>query len=446
MKKPLPVYAANLDAERTVLASILLDDRCMAEIRSLLRPEQFHRDSYRRIFTVMCEVHDKGLPIDTAILADSLRFKAEINSGGRTSWLQVVGGVTALSELTEGESFPWNVRHYCEIIIRDYRYRQFQKIFSDAQRRVEEWAEPTDEVLADTVGQLSRLQIENGARIAESVGDVAGRVLDRVEAVRSGRRIPEGLKTGIPTWDGVTNGLQRQWLVLLAAMPGMFKTAMLLQIALDAALRQGLVGLFVNFEMSKEELTDRMMAQWSGVPLFAVQNPLEMTDAEYLKFREAREEIKSGGLNLGDGMLRDAMKILAECQRIKATTGRFDFLVVDYIQRMRPVNRPRDLREAITEISNDLKDISIEMDCPVIAVSSMNRDGYDDPKLSSLKESGMLEYDANQVLFLKNKVELNGGFFEIELECQKSRGTRTFHTSLVFDGARQRFAEKEYYQ
>ncbi|MFQ3582181.1 MAG: replicative DNA helicase [Chloracidobacterium sp.] len=424
---PLP---HDLDAERSILASILLDNGACSEALELLKPEDFFRPSHQQIFDVMRVLFEQGQPIDPTTLATGLRQRDQLDS---------VGGVTALSALLDGYANPANLEAYARTVKDKSMLRQALEVCRDgidACRRGDKDAQTIIEELERRIFEVGEARIRGGF---VPVADVARTQLHRVETAQENSGRLTGLATGFTDFDRLTNGLQSSDLIIVAARPSAGKTAFCLNIAQHAAVEDGkCVGIF-SLEMSKESLVMRLLCAQSRVDSQRLRSGYLNRD-EWKKLAEALEVMTTAQIFIDDTPGISVAEMRAKARRLKAQHKRLDLLIVDYLQLVRGRGRAENRQTEVSQISRDLKGLAKELDVPLIALSQLSRASETRadhrPLLSDLRESGSIEQDADVVAFIfreemYNPTEDNAGRAELIVAKQRNGPTGTVDLAFI---------------
>jgi len=429
---------ASVDAERSILGAILLDNFAYNQAAESLRPDDFSLDSHRRIYSRMVELSETSRPIDLITLTEEL---------GRHKEVEAVGGVAYITSLTDGVPRRPNIEHYVRIVKDKAMLRGLIHAANGAIARALEQTDTADEVLDAAETSIFRLSDDRLGRGFMGVNEIVHESFGAqgIEALyERGQRIT-GLATHYEDLDGITSGLQPSDLVILAARPGMGKTAFALNIAENAAVEDGkVVGIF-SLEMSREALLLRLLCSQARVDSHKLrQGFLGREDCE--KITAASATLGESQLFIDDTPALSLHEMRAKARRLEQRHGKLDLLVVDYLQLMAaaPVGggrRYENRTQEVSAISRGLKALAKELRVPVLALSQLSRapesrGGDHRPQLSDLRESGSIEQDADVVMFIfreevynRDNPELEG---QAELLVAKQRNGPTGKIDLAF--------------
>jgi len=399
LDRPLP---ASTDAERAILGAILLDNSAYHQAAEALRPGDFSLDSHRRIFGRMMELAESSRPIETVTLTEEL---------GRHKEIEAVGGVAYLSSLTDGLPRRSSIEHYVRIVKDKAMLRSLIHTANSAIAQAMEQSGRAEEILdaaEAAIFQLSEGRLGQGfLAIPEIVKDSFG----SVDALyQRGQRIT-GLATHFDDFDGMTSGLQASDLVIIAGRPSMGKTAFALNIAENAAVREGkVVGIF-SLEMSRESLLLRLLCSQSRVDSHRLRTGF-LSREDYNKLVVGLGALAEAPIFIDDTPGITLSEMRAKARRLEQQQGRLDLLIVDYLQLMSASppggtsRRYENRTQEVSAISRSLKILAKELRAPVVALSQLSRapesrgERGRRPQLSDLRESGSIEQDADLVAFL----------------------------------------------
>jgi replicative DNA helicase len=392
---------ASVEAERSILGAILLDNHSYNEAAERLRAEDFSLDSHRRIYARMAELIDGRHAVDIVTLSEELARRKEV---------EAVGGVAYLASLTEGLPRRPSIEEYVRIVKDKSLGRQLIGICSTAITRA---ADQSDEALTvldaaeSGLLEVSERGITRGfAGIPEIVRDSFG----TIDNLYAQQKEVTGLATHYTQFDKMTSGLQASDLIIIAARPSMGKTAWAINIAENAAVRDGKVVAVFSLEMSKESLLRRMLASQALVSMQKIQTGF-IPKADRGKLMEALERLAESKIFIDDTPAIALSEMRAKARRLQRQQGGLDLIVIDYLQLMTAATlgagarRYENRTQEVSAISRGLKALAKELRVPVVALSQLSRaseqrGGDKKPMLSDLRESGSIEQDADVVAFI----------------------------------------------
>jgi replicative DNA helicase len=437
IERPLP---HNLEAERSILGAVLLDNHSLNAAVEKLRSEDFFLPQHRQIFQRMIQLAEHQQAIDVVTLMDDLARRGELDSAG---------GVAYLSQLADGLPRATNVEHYARIVKEKSVLRNLAFSAAAIQEQALAGGDDADVILdraESTIFQIAEDRVRAGLiGVKELVRDN----FERLERIFSeGRRIT-GLATGYPGLDNETAGLQPSELVILAARPSMGKTALALNIAENVAVRNREPVAVFSLEMSKESLLLRMLASEARVDAHKFRTG-HMGRDDWNKITRALTSLGDAPLWIDDSASSTVLEMGAKARRLKRDRG-LSLMIVDYLQLVVPTNTGRgtNRQEEVSSISRALKGLAKELKVPVVVLSQLTRAPEREerkPQLSDLRESGAIEQDADVVLFINRpnfyKTDLpEEDRAKAELIIAKQRNGPTGNLNFVFLARHTRFEE-----
>jgi len=424
---------ANVEAERSILGAILLDNFAYNQAAEHLRTEDFSLDSHRRIYSRMIDLAESSRPIDMITLIEELE---------RHKDLQAIGDVAYVSSLVEGVPERPSIEHYVKIVRDKALLRGLISAANTAIARAADQSDPAEDVLSDAEAAIFQLSEKRIGRGFLGVQEIVRESFGSVDALlQRGQRIT-GLATHYTDLDEMTSGLQRSDLVIIAARPSMGKTAFAMNIAENAAIEeQQVVGVF-SLEMSREALLLRLLCSQARVDAHKMRTGSLWQD-DTKKVVRAMEQLAHAPIYIDDTPGITLSEMRAKARRLKqAQGGRLDLLIVDYLQLMSGGGKRSENRtQEVSAISRGLKALAKELSVPVIALSQLSRapesrGGDHRPQLADLRESGSIEQDADVVMFIfreevyrQDDPELQG---RAEIIIAKQRNGPTGKIRLAF--------------
>jgi replicative DNA helicase len=387
---------ANVEAERSILGAILLDNHAFNDAAEHLRPDDFSLDAHRRIYSRMMELAESSRPIDIITLVEELEQKKD---------LQAIGDVGYVSSLLDGVPDRPSIEHYVRIVRDKAILRGLIGVANTAIAKASEQADPADEILNDAEAAVFALSEKRIGKGFQGIQDIVRNSFGSIDALlKRGQRIT-GLATHYTDLDEMTSGLQKADLVILAARPSMGKTSFAMNIAENAAIDDGkTVGIF-SLEMSSEALLQRLLCSRAIVDAHKMRTGSLWSD-DMKKVVRAMEELATAQMFIDDTPGISLTEMRAKARRLKQAQGKLDLLVVDYLQLMSGGSKRFENRtQEVSAISRGLKAIAKELEVPVVALSQLSRapesrGGDHRPQLSDLRESGSIEQDADVVMFI----------------------------------------------
>jgi replicative DNA helicase len=399
---------ANIDAEKTILGAILLDNAAHSEASERLESDDFSLDSHRRIFLRMSELMNAQRAVDIVTLANELARNKEVES---------VGGVAYLASLTEGLPRRPVIEEYIRIVKDKSLLRRLMSICSAAIARAADQSETALEVLGAAETQLLEVGEKGIVHGLQPLDVIVQNSFGSIDNLYKQSREVTGLATDFTEFDHMTSGLQKGELIIIAARPSMGKTALAINIAQNAAVNHGATVAVFSLEMSKESLLRRMLASQAWVDQRKLQTGF-IGREDQVRLQRGLEQLIESRMFLDDSAGISLAEMRAKARRLKQTSGRLDLVVVDYLQLMSATlpsaggKKYENRTQEVSAISRGLKALAKELDVPVVALSQLSRNSErrgDDkrPMLSDLRESGSIEQDADVVAFIHREAYYN---------------------------------------
>jgi len=432
---------ANIDAEKTILGAILLDNAAHSEASEKIDADDFSLDSHRRIFLRMTDLMDSQRAVDIVTLAEELAKHKEVES---------VGGVAYLASLTEGLPRRPVIEEYIRIVKDKSLLRRLMNICSAAIARAADQSETALEVIGAAETDLLEVSQKGITGGFQSLEQIVANSFGSIDNLYKQSREVTGLATGFKELDQNTSGLQKGELIIIAARPSMGKTAFAVNICQNAAVKSGAVVAVFSLEMSKESLLRRMLASQAWVDQRKLQTGFLGRD-DHDKLQRALNDLVESRLFIDDTAGISLAEMRAKARRLKQTAGRLDLVMVDYLQLMSATlpsaggKRYENRTQEVSAISRGLKALAKELEVPVVALSQLSRSSErrgDDkrPMLSDLRESGSIEQDADVVAFIHREAYYNRNEEQTEAEKadseiivakQRNGPTGTIHLHFI---------------
>jgi len=435
LEKPLP---NNLDAERSVLGAILLDNHALNAAIESLRPEDFFLDQHRRVFTQMISLGESQQAIDLVTLTEELHRRGD---------LEAAGGAPYLAALADGMPKVSNVEHYARIVKEKALLRNLIHATHNIQQSAFEGEDGADTILDNAESSIFALAEDRVKAGLVPIKDVVKDNFERLEKIfREGKSIT-GISTGYGELDKLLSGLQPSELIILAARPSQGKTALALNFAENIAIRGGEPVAIFSLEMSKESLLQRLIASVAQIDAHKFRTG-HLSKEDWRRMTESLGTISSAPLWIDDAGSISALEIGAKARRLMKDKG-LKLLVVDYLQLLTARGRFSNRQEEVSSISRNLKGLAKELKIPVLVLSQLTRAPEREergPQLSDLRESGAIEQDADVVMFIYRP-----NFFkhdvapeerdQAEILIAKQRNGPTDKVKFVFRSRLTRFEE-----
>ena len=383
----------SLEAEQSVLGSMLIDERCVPDVIGLLRPEDFYLQQNRDIYETVYTMFNFSEHVDPVTVLDKMKERGVYDEQHSYDYIAQLMQVTPTAA---------NVKQYCAIVHDKALLRDLSSAANDISEMVLEGVGTAQDMLEAAEKKIYSLRKENSGESLQHIGKILLSVYDRLEELaRSGSEIP-GLSTGLHDLDRKINGLNKTDLLLIAARPGMGKTSMALNVALSVAKSSVKTVAFFSLEMSREQLAMRLLSNESFVDNQKLVTG-HLSEEDWGKLSIASSALSQTDIRVDDNPAITVAEMNAKCRRL----DNLGLVLVDYLQLMTAAapGKTGDNRvTVVSEISRALKIMAKELNVPVICLSQLSRanESRTDkrPILSDLRESGAIEQDADAVMFL----------------------------------------------
>jgi len=422
----------SIEAERSILGAILLENSLLNQAVELLKPDDFYLAKHRLIFEQMLGLSEKSRAIDFLTLTEELE-----NAGH----LETVGGRSVVSSLIDGVPKLSNLEYYARIVREKATLRKLIKRGHEIINSCYDQQDDVDQILDTAEKAIFDLAEEKIRTGFQPISEIAKQALQKIEIASKRKSMVTGIPTGYTKFDELTSGLQQADLVIIAARPSMGKTAFCLNIATYAAIVDKLkVGLF-SLEMSSEQLLLRILCSEAHIDSQKLRTGKYLSKEEWTKITRTLGELSKAKIFIDDTAGISLLEMRAKARRLKAEHG-LDLLIVDYMQLMSGGReRYENRQQEISTISRGLKGLAKEMNIPVVALSQLSRapeqrTGDHRPQLSDLRESGSIEQDADVVLFIFREekykpTEDNRGIAEIIIGKQRNGPTGMIKLAFI---------------
>lgn len=389
MMKSLP---QSIEAEQSVLGAMMIDRNIIAQAAEPLSADDFYRDAHKVIFKSIVEMFQKDEPVDQLTLLEYLKA---------TDRLEKAGGITYVTEIGASILTTANVKSYIKIVEEKAMLR---RLIQSATNIIEDCYNKQDDVPSVLDGaekKIFDLAETKQSNDFEPLNVILERSFEQIEGMFSNKGELTGVGSGFTDLDEMTSGFQSGDMVLIAARPSMGKTTFALNIAENAALRQGKSVVIFSLEMSKEQLANKLLCSEANVDMLSLRTG-NLEDRDWENIARAAGPLSSAKVYIDDTAGVSIMEMRSKCRRLKIEYG-IDLILIDYLQLMSGSGEESRQQE-VSEISRNIKAIAKEMKCPVIALSQLSRAPEQRadhrPMLSDLRESGSIEQDADLVMFL----------------------------------------------
>ncbi|HHW19193.1 MAG TPA: replicative DNA helicase [Firmicutes bacterium] len=414
----------NIEAEESVIGSMLIEKNAMLTALEILSPEDFYKESHRIIFRRIAEMADKMEAVDLVTLSEKLRAEGELDR---------VGGMAELARLANFVPTAANVEYYAKIVAEKAVLRRLIAAATEIAASAYSGQGEVDEILDKAEETIFQIAQRRATQSYVPLKDVLVETLEKLEYLASHRGETVGLPSGLGDLDRLTSGFQPSDLIILAARPSVGKTSLGLNIARNVAIKTDLPVVIFSLEMSKEQVAQRLLCSEAAINSQKLRTGF-LDEDEWRRLSMALGRLGEAKIFIDDTPSLSVMELRTRCRRVKAEHG-LGLVVIDYLQLMRPSRRQENRQQEISEISRSLKGLARELDVPVLAMSQLSRavEQRQDrrPLLSDLRESGAIEQDADLVMFLYTDAELEQQN-SIELIIAKQRNGPTGSFKLFF--------------
>jgi len=420
----------SIEAEESILSAILIDNNTLLDVFDILTPEDFYKTAHKIIFSAIADLFAKTEPVDLVTLSNILKEKGQLEN---------VGGATYLAHLVDAVPLAVNAQHYARIVHDKASLRRLIEKANIITSRCFEDRGNVDEVIDFAESSIFEISQNKTNQAFYPISNLIEVNINTLEERQGNKALVTGVPTGFFLLDQMTSGFQKSDLIIIAGRPSMGKTALALNIARNAAINDNIPVALFSLEMSKEQLSMRMLSSEARLNSSRLRSGFISQD-DWNKITEAAGSLSTAPIYIDDSPDISAMEIRAKARRLKMDKN-IGLIIIDYLQLMktRSSAERRDLE--ISEISRSLKALAKELDLPVVALSQLNRmleqrsDKH--PQLSDLRESGALEQDADVVTFIYrdevyNKDENNPNKGKAELIIAKQRNGPTGTVPLIF--------------
>jgi replicative DNA helicase len=393
----IAVAPHNLEAEKSVLGAVLLDDRHLFGllVEEHLRPEHFYREHHGAVFAAMVELHNTSRKIDHLTVAEILREHGK---------LEEIGGPEAIEELAGWVPAAGHAREYGRIVRDDAQKRALLTASYEIQASVLSREAPARDLVERAERMMLEVAHDDRQKKIRSIADILHEETDKLHRLSISKTSLTGTPSGFKDIDAVTGGFQPGNLVVIAARPSMGKSALVANIAENAVLQGHAVALF-SLEMSESELAQRFVASQARIKGEDLRRG-KVAEARWPKILDACQRLAQAPLFVDDSSDTGVLEVRAKARRLHhQLEGGLGLIIVDYLQLMRHEGRVESRVEQVGQISRGLKGLARELNVPVIAISQLSRaveqrGGEKKPILSDLRESGQIEQDSDLVMFI----------------------------------------------
>ncbi len=390
MAEKIPPH--NTDAEKSVLGSALLNKDALFDVIEIVSPEDFYNKANQEIFSTMRDMYNVGKACDILTVTEEMKKRGTLAASGGSAYI---------AALTSEIPSTANAAEYAKIIAEEAALRRLIQASEEIRENCYDRKETSENIMDNAEKKIFAIAESGQRRDYTSIKDVMFSDVDLISkrSMQSGGLT--GITTGFKELDNKLGGLQKSDLIILAARPGMGKTAFALNVGMNAAEKGGASVLVFSMEMSKEQLGQRLIAMRANVDMEDISKGNVQGDS-WREIIVASEAIGQCAINIDDTPNPTLYEIRNKCRRMKADQG-LDLIIVDYLQLM--IGKSENVVQEVSQLTRSFKLLAREMDCPVLLLSQLSRTpdqrvNNHRPVLSDLRDSGSIEQDADIVLFL----------------------------------------------
>lgn len=429
----------SVEAEQSVLGAMLLDKEAISTATEVISGEDFYREAHKEIFEAIVDIYNRNEPVDLITLTEKLKTRKTLDA---------VGGITFLTNLMDAVPTTHNVKYYAKIIEEKSLLRRLIKTSNEIISKSYQAADDIGEIIDDAEKGIFNISLNRSTQGFTHVKNILNVNFDKIEELYLNKGRITGVSTGFADLDEKLSGLQKSDLVLVAARPSMGKSSFMMNIVQHAAVRDKVTTAIFSLEMSKEQLTQRLLCAEALIDAHRLRIG-DINEDEWVKLARAMGPLSESPIFIDDTPAISITEMRAKCRRLKLEHN-LGLIVIDYLQLMQGKGSSESRQQEISEISRSLKALAREINVPVVALSQLSRApemrADHRPILSDLRESGAIEQDADVVMFLyrdeyyhPDSEKKNIG----EVIIAKQRNGPTGTVELVWLGQFTKFVNKE---
>lgn len=383
----------SVEAEQSVLGSMLIDRDAIASASEVLSGDDFYRPDHKIIYDAMIELYQKNSPVDLVTLKNRIEEKGVLDQ---------IGGINYLSDLAASVPTSVHIKQYVKIVEDKAMLRRLIKASDNIAALSYGGQEDLDVIMSQAEEDIFNISQGRRSEDFSHIHEILLKSFDKIEAISRNSESVTGIATGFYDLDYKTAGLQPSDMVLIAARPSMGKTAFALNVAQFAALKGNVPTAIFSLEMSKDQLVNRMLCSEAMVDAQKLRTG-GLGDEDWIRIARAMGPLSEAPIYIDDTPGINIMDMRAKCRKLKLEKG-LGLILIDYLQLMTGAGKNESRQQEISEISRSLKALAREVGAPVVALSQLSRacESRADhrPMLSDLRESGAIEQDADVVMFL----------------------------------------------
>ncbi|NLN48067.1 MAG: replicative DNA helicase [Clostridiales bacterium] len=431
----------SLEAEQSVLGSMLLDKEAISIAAEILKEDDFYREVHNEIFQAIVNIYNAGEPVDLITLTDRLKSRKTI---------EAVGGITYLTELMNIVPTVHNIEFYAKIVLEKSTLRKLIKSSNEIISKCFDSGQETATIVDDAEKGIFNISLSRSTQGFIPIKKLLTSNFEKIEELYLNKGKITGIPTGFTDLDSKLSGMQKSDLILIASRPSMGKSSLMMNIVQNASVKEGHVAAIFSLEMSKEQLSQRLLCSEALIDAHRLRTG-DITEDEWIKLARAMGSLSDKPIYIDDTPAISVTEMRAKCRRLKIEHG-LGLVLVDYLQLMQSTGKYESRQQEISNISRSLKALAKELDVPVVALSQLSRApemrADHRPILSDLRESGAIEQDADVVMFLYRDEYYNPDTEKKnigEVIISKQRNGPTGTVELVWLGQFTKFADKSKY-
>lgn len=427
----------NIEAERSVLGSMLLEAEAIEKTLELIQEDSFYKDNHRKIFSAIVSLFEKNEPVDLITVSEELKKKNHLDS---------VGGMDYITELINSVPTAANVEYYAGIIKEKGALRDLISVSTNIVTEAYQESSHVDNLLDRAEHQIFSISERRIRPGFQKIKDLVHQSMEKVEELSIREALVTGVPTGFEKLDEMTTGLHSGEMIIVAARPGMGKTSLCLTIAQNAAIKHKIPVALFSLEMSAEQIALRLLCSEARVNLHRLRSG-RLYNEDWPKLTMAASLLSEAPIFIDDSSALTALEIKAKARRLKRDS-KVGLLVIDYLQMMEGSKGSSENRQQeISQISRGLKSLAKELEVPVLVASQLSRaterqdKSEKRPQLSHLRESGAIEQDADAVLMIYREAYYNREMMdkadcELIIGKQRNGPVGTIHLAFLEEYAR----------
>jgi len=428
----VPPHSEN--AEKSIIGALLMDRDAVVAVVEFLKAEHFYDEKHQKIFEVIVDLYQEREPVDVVSVTERLK---------KRKWLKDAGEADYLADLVNQVPTAAHAEHYAHLVQDHFTKRRLISAAGKISEMAFDEAGDVRQILDTAEQSVFALAQQHMKQVFTPIKSILAESFDRLDELHKSAGSMRGVPTGFTDLDDTLAGMQDSNLIILAARPGVGKTALALNIALNAASKHKIPVGFFSLEMSKEELMDRLLVSQAEIDAWKMKTG-NLDEDEFSKLSDAMGELYETPIYIDDTPGMSILEMRTKARRLQAEHG-LKLVVVDYLQLARGSRNYDNRVQEVSEISQGMKNLARELKVPVLCLSQLSRQvesrGIKRPQLADLRESGAIEQDADVVMFLWR--ENDDDLENMKLDIAKHRNGALRSIDLRFRGDRVKFYSVE---